>query len=276
MFDTRIVGKKIAELRKGKNMTQMELADAMGVSYQAVSNWERGNSMPDISKLPELVEIFDCTIDELLSSSEEAELLNNIIAGNTEEYVQSHQVKVETIAKTAPVLKPNQTESIMEMILNENMDTITIHELIGIAPFVEEKFLDKWVEKIDAVENASELVGLAPFLSEKALDGLVDKLIDVGNIRNIIGLAPFLNEETLDELVGQLNDIESINEIVGLAPFLSEETLDELVLKMIEEGKVENCVGLYPFLGRDTLYKLADILVKKHGFNAIKGLAPFL
>ena len=44
MFDTRITGKKIAALRKAKNMTQMELADEMGVSYQAVSNWERGVS----------------------------------------------------------------------------------------------------------------------------------------------------------------------------------------------------------------------------------------
>ena len=79
MFDTRKVGKKIAELRKAQNMTQMELADAMGVSYQAVSNWERGNSMPDISKLPELVEIFDCSIDELLSDSQESQLVSHII-----------------------------------------------------------------------------------------------------------------------------------------------------------------------------------------------------
>lgn len=253
MFDTQKVGKKIAEMRKAKNMTQMELADTMGVSYQAVSNWERGNSMPDISKLPELVKIFDCTIDELLSSSEETELLNNIIEGNTEEYVQNHQVTVETVSKAAPILKPNQTKSIMEIILDENMDRITIHELIGIAPFVDGEFLDKWVEKIDVVENAKELVGLAPFLSQNTLDRLVNELMDLGSTGEITTL-----------------------EITTLAPFLSEEILDELVLKMIEEGKAENCAGLYPFLGKDTLYKLADILVKKHGFNAIRDLAPFL
>ena len=77
MFDTRKVGKKIAELRKAKNMTQMELADAMGVSYQAVSNWERGNSMPDISKLPELAVIFGCSIDELLCDGKKSELVTS-------------------------------------------------------------------------------------------------------------------------------------------------------------------------------------------------------
>ena len=44
MFDMKQVGKQIADLRKENNMTQMELADKMGVSFQAVSNWERGIS----------------------------------------------------------------------------------------------------------------------------------------------------------------------------------------------------------------------------------------
>lgn len=52
MFNMKQVGKKILMLRKAQNMTQTELADRMDVSFQAVSNWERGNSMPDISKLP--------------------------------------------------------------------------------------------------------------------------------------------------------------------------------------------------------------------------------
>ena len=44
MFDTVMIGKKIKQARIDRNMTQMNLADAMGVSYQAVSNWERGGS----------------------------------------------------------------------------------------------------------------------------------------------------------------------------------------------------------------------------------------
>ena len=44
MFDTIMIGKRISEFRKRKNLTQTELADAMGVSFQAVSNWERGVS----------------------------------------------------------------------------------------------------------------------------------------------------------------------------------------------------------------------------------------
>ena len=45
MFDTLKVAKTIKQKRLEKNMTQMNLADEMGVSYQAVSNWERGDSL---------------------------------------------------------------------------------------------------------------------------------------------------------------------------------------------------------------------------------------
>ena len=71
MFNMEMVGHKIAELRKNRNMTQFELADKMGISFQAVSNWERGNSMPDISKLPELAEVFGVAIDCLLGEHSE-------------------------------------------------------------------------------------------------------------------------------------------------------------------------------------------------------------
>ena len=65
-FDMHRIGQTIARLRRARNMTQMTPADEMGVSFQAVSNWERGQSMPDISKLPELADLFGTTIDELL------------------------------------------------------------------------------------------------------------------------------------------------------------------------------------------------------------------
>ena len=44
MLDMNKVAKNIKNARTKKNMTQLELADIVGVSYQAVSNWERGNS----------------------------------------------------------------------------------------------------------------------------------------------------------------------------------------------------------------------------------------
>ncbi|QHQ63487.1 helix-turn-helix domain-containing protein [Anaerocolumna sedimenticola] len=148
MFNTSNVGKKIAQLRKEKNMTQMELADILGVSYQAVSNWERGNSMPDISKLPELVELLGCSIDSLLSDKKESALVEHVIKGDAAQFVKEEKVSVETLAAAAPVLKPSQTENLMDTVIRDNEELLNTKDLLSIAPFVSEDFLEYWVKKL--------------------------------------------------------------------------------------------------------------------------------
>ena len=51
------IGKFIAELRKEKNMTQQELADKLMITDRAISHWENGRRLPDISLLKSLSEI---------------------------------------------------------------------------------------------------------------------------------------------------------------------------------------------------------------------------
>ena len=61
-----IIGEKINELRKKSNMTQEMLADALGVTAQAVSKWERGNACPDIAILDEIADALGISLFELL------------------------------------------------------------------------------------------------------------------------------------------------------------------------------------------------------------------
>ncbi|MBE5741699.1 MAG: helix-turn-helix transcriptional regulator [Clostridiales bacterium] len=60
------VGKFIAERRKQNNLTQMQLAEKLGVSDRAVSKWENGKSLPDSSIMIELCEILKISVTELL------------------------------------------------------------------------------------------------------------------------------------------------------------------------------------------------------------------
>ena len=60
------IGNFISECRKKKKLTQEQLAEKMDVSVNAVSKWERGLNLPDISKMPELCNILEITINELL------------------------------------------------------------------------------------------------------------------------------------------------------------------------------------------------------------------
>ena len=65
------IGKRIAQLRKEKGLTQDELSQMMEVSAQAVSKWENDQTCPDIASLPKLAKILGVTVDELLSGKEE-------------------------------------------------------------------------------------------------------------------------------------------------------------------------------------------------------------
>ena len=60
------LGLKIKELRKLNKITQQDLAEMLGVSYQAISRWENNITSPDITTLPVLANIFNVTVDYLL------------------------------------------------------------------------------------------------------------------------------------------------------------------------------------------------------------------
>ena len=68
-MDQEKIGKFIKKLRKDNNLTQDELAKKLGVTYQAVSKWENGKSIPDIAILKTISELFNVNIDELLEGS---------------------------------------------------------------------------------------------------------------------------------------------------------------------------------------------------------------
>lgn len=67
------IADRIQTLRKSKGMSQEELADAAGVSRQAVSKWESEQSIPDLDKVVILSEIFEVTTDYLLKGIEPVE-----------------------------------------------------------------------------------------------------------------------------------------------------------------------------------------------------------
>ena len=70
------IGRFIAECRKKANLTQMQLAEKLGITDKAVSKWERGVAMPDTSIMLELCDILGISVNELLSG-EKINMENN-------------------------------------------------------------------------------------------------------------------------------------------------------------------------------------------------------
>ena len=69
-MNMKMFGAQIAALRKGRGMTQNELGNLLGISFQAVSKWERGETLPDTAILLDLARVLDTTVDHILAAGE--------------------------------------------------------------------------------------------------------------------------------------------------------------------------------------------------------------
>ncbi len=66
------VGRQIAALRKAKGLTQAQLGERVNVSFQAVSKWERGETLPDSGILVDLAAVLETSVDTILTGGEKA------------------------------------------------------------------------------------------------------------------------------------------------------------------------------------------------------------
>lgn len=66
-LDLQKIGQFIQACRKEIGITQAEMGERLNVSPQSVSNWERGESLPDVSLLPDLACMLRCSVDAILS-----------------------------------------------------------------------------------------------------------------------------------------------------------------------------------------------------------------
>lgn len=278
MFDTMAIAKHIKRARIDKNMTQLQLADMMGVSYQAVSNWERGNSMPDISKLADLCNALGLTVNELLGMEEKT------VAAVTKA-MEQEEMTVEELKEVAPMLPPEQMKEQVEnkwsihlpdmSFLNKIPDMVkdalseenlakmkasgNVHVVISEKqPSAKEKSNGagkKGKKKVDLYALAE----LAPFLDEEYLNQLVLEA-DLSDLDGLDELAPFLCKETL-RTIAQRTDACDLDELVDIVSFLDDDTVDLLIRRCLEEDEGDMIEELVPFARQATLDGIVEKLM---------------
>ncbi|TVP85921.1 MAG: XRE family transcriptional regulator [Acholeplasmataceae bacterium] len=242
MFDMRGIGKKIAALRKAKDMTQVELADLLGISYQAVSNWERGDTMPDIAKLGDLSKIFEISIDDLLGNGKEAGIVEDILK---EEKIDAKKHDKKIWESILPLLRPKMVDDIFE-----NLDDLDDDWLLMLAPFLQQDKLDEWVQKAYQDNDKISLVALAPFVSKHVLSKLANQEASKDEdikFEWVIALAPFLDREAVNELGYAVYQKRGPGKMVALAPFMSSETIEKIIENESKDGDFSKVMMLLPF-----------------------------
>ena len=298
MFDTMMIAKRIEQARIDQNMTQLQLADMLGVSYQAVSNWERGNSMPDISKLADLCNALDLTVNELLGMEEKT-------AAAVTKAMEQEELTVEELKEVAPMLPPEQMKEQVENKWSIQLPDLSF--LSDIPDMVQGALSEENLTKMKASGNVHVVISekqpsakeksnragkkgkkkvdlgalaeLAPFLDEEYLNQLVQEA-DLSDLDDLDELAPFLSKETL-RMIAQRTDACDLDELVDIVSFLDDDTIDLLIHRCMEEDEGDMIEEFAPFARQATLDGVVEkLMMEKADFEEldwdVSDLYPFL
>lgn len=263
MFNMTKIGKKLCSLRKEHNMTQVELADQLGISYQAVSNWERGNSMPDISKLPELAAIFDISVDELIG--EKSVLIEAAVNNELVECIAKNEISEEELDNTLPLLKPSQVETIIREsdLLSSQRHQVHISALL---PYLNEEDVQKLAFK--ALEEGQSIKKYLPFMNEEDVMALADEAFEKGE--SIKAFLPFIGKDHIRRLADKT--LEKGESVKAFLPFLDHGYVSILASKTFEKG--DSIHAFLPFMDKKEVSLLADKTLEKG--ESVKAFLPFL
>lgn len=118
------IGKNICTLRKQNGLTQEELAGRLNVSFQAVSKWENGVSLPDVSTLPLLAKSLGCSIDSLLGYAVEQKIINDYESRySTDEYYWGVKPS-EMCFEVMKLLPPTRALRVLDIGCGEGKDAV--------------------------------------------------------------------------------------------------------------------------------------------------------
>lgn len=176
MFDTKKFGGYLSRLRKNADMTQMELADRLNLTRQAISRYEHGDSFPDVSILVLIADIFNITLDELIGSGEptdgESMILASVAIGDENITGES----IEDIANLAPYLKPSVLTRLSDGLSKQGID---ISSVVSLAEYLHDDSVIYMLENAKFETISLELLEkIMPFLEPKSKYAIFQKIID--------------------------------------------------------------------------------------------------
>jgi transcriptional regulator with XRE-family HTH domain len=210
-----------------------DLADALSVSHQAVSKWERGESLPDVATLVPLATVLGISVDELLRGAVgtvpemEAPVPSAPLPQVTRRFERARQF----LGWSAPPPQDPLHPSLSGPDPGLRLGPPAVTDVVGLAPFLPSSALSDLIEETTAPWTWEDVLGVAPFLEEPLLVRLLGRVNpDCPPVSVIAALAPFLPGDVLEELMGNADptgwDWPALKQ---LAPFLDPETMAQMV-----------------------------------------------
>ena len=176
MFDITKFGRYLAALRKKADMTQMELADRLCVTRQAISKYEQGESFPNVSILVLIAEVFHITLDELIGSGDptngEATILKSVAIGEPTPVAEN----IRDVVNLAPLLKPSILDKLSASLSAKGID---ISNILKLAEFLNSESTVELLKNADFDQASDDLIEqLLPWMDITAQFTIFQKILD--------------------------------------------------------------------------------------------------
>ena len=116
------IGKRIAALRREKNLKQDDLAQMLEVSPQAVSKWENDQTYPDISLLPKLAKILGVSVDELLSGKQELQPVVTLVPEDQRKDIKDMVLRIVVDSADGDKVRVNLPMALVQLAMEMGME----------------------------------------------------------------------------------------------------------------------------------------------------------
>ncbi len=267
MFAMKEVGKRITEGRRAKGMTQMALADALGISYQAVSSWENGRTMPDISKLPEISEILGISVDEILGK--EAPAVQAALTNDTEAVLTP-----EDIAEAAPILPDERVEEMVEKQMESDAVELDYDAVEPLLNYLDEDTCGKIFHRLYENGEYAKMVKMLDYVEEDAVDEVFLGMVADGK-EEARKLLDHVSDDAANKAFQSCVRNEWWEMAKRMADYVDEDVIGAEMLALAQAGKLDQ-LPLFDYPDEDDIAKIAWDAYQKGGVPAVKPMLDYI
>ncbi len=267
MFAMKEVGKRITEGRRAKGMTQMALADALGISYQAVSSWENGRTMPDISKLPEISEILGISVDEILGK--EAPAVQAALSNDTETVLTP-----EDIAEAAPILPDERVEEMVEKQMEPDAVELDYDAVEPLLNYLDEDTCGKIFHRLYENGEYTKMVKMLDYVEEDAVDEVFLGMVADGK-EEARKLLDHVSDDAANKAFQSCVRNERWEMAKRMVDYVDEDVIGAEMLSLAQAGKLDQ-LPLFDYPNEDDIAKIAWEAYQKDGVPAVKPMLDYI
>jgi transcriptional regulator with XRE-family HTH domain len=278
MFNMKNFAQFLVGKRREKNITQGQLADMVGVSHQAVSKWERGESMPEISKLSDLSFALNVSTEDILTAMHTESSVPEAKAENKdhEYYALPDKTLVGDVCALAPFLsKEALTTAITEIAIAKGSGIAKI-----LFKYADEDILREVALLVFATDTDKGRLDLVPYLPQEEITKLILNRYSSGGIGSMLPLLPFSKDfEVVDMIFKSI--VSKDGNWNALKPVVSD-LMPEVVVSNGIDYAVKHGIGCFGawwgVLGKENIAKIFIGYCRHfdHSFRAWSDIAPHL